>query len=313
MPTATEYFGYAAVNYGPLTTTFTADRSCATASDNLWIYDKDDLRYPIGDVAACASTTTTSTNSDCYPSYSKIVSQWSASRELYNGMGVASYFSPGVACPSGWTTAGTMARATPAPVAAGESVAWNGTGSMAGDIFKDSSRSDHVGDIPMLEVYRQIMAPEETLAYCCPSGYDNKCGGNCCSSVAPLTAMPSWKGDLCWGGTYYAGGGVRETPVTSVISSTITTEFWSPYSTNEPSTTYTYHTTEPLTAVVEPSLIANLVVMTVVGAVPLIHKASDVPNAAAASLTPAAGGALALVPLATVVLSMFAGVRMIFR
>ncbi|KAK7984663.1 hypothetical protein PG988_002285 [Apiospora saccharicola] len=144
-------------------------------------------------------------------------------------------------------------------------------------------------------------------------GYDIKCNDNCCSSVAPLTAMPGWKGDLCWGGTYYGGDGVEQIPATTVMSSTITTQFWSPITTHEPSTTFTRYTTEPLTALIEPSRIANLVVMTVVAAVPLIHQASDVPNVAATSLSPAAGGAWAMLPLATVVLGMFAGARMIFR
>ncbi|KAK8072750.1 hypothetical protein PG996_006098 [Apiospora saccharicola] len=118
-----------------------------------------------------------------------------------------------------------MARATPAPVAAGEPVAWNGTGSMAGNIFEAGNEPDYIGPVPLLELYRQIMAPEETLAYCCPRGYDIKCNDNCCSSVAPLTAIPGWKGDLCWGGTYYGGGGVEQIPASTAMSSTITTQF----------------------------------------------------------------------------------------
>lgn len=116
MPTATEYFGYAAVNYGPLTTTFIADRSCATATDNFWVHGQGDSRNPmIANVADCATATFTATKTGGYPSGGKVESLWSSIPYLENGVGVASYFSPGVACPSGWTTAGTMARATSAP------------------------------------------------------------------------------------------------------------------------------------------------------------------------------------------------------
>ncbi|KAK7914155.1 hypothetical protein PG985_011858 [Apiospora marii] len=311
MPTATEYFGYAAVNYGPLTTTFTADRSCATPTDNLWIYDEANSRKPmIANVADCATATSTATNTACYPNDSKVHSLWSEIPHLENGIGVASYFSPGVACPSGWTTVGTMARATPAPGPAGEPVAWNSTGSMAGDIFEVANQPNYFGLPPLLEIYRQIMAPEETLAFCCPSGYQNKRDGNCFSSVTPLTALKGWNGDLCWGGTYHD---YHAEPVTTVMSSSITTQFWSPVTSVEPRTTFTSHGTVPMTKVYQPSQIDNMVVVKVVGVIPLIHRASDLPNAAAASLTPAAGGALAVLPLAAVVLSMFVGARMISR
>lgn len=163
MPTATEYFGYAAVNYGPLTTTFTADRSCATATANRWIYDKSDPRNPlITNVADCATTASAAKTTSCYPSDSKIEALWSAIPNLENGIGVASYFSPGVACPSGWTTAGTMARATPTPGPTGEPITWHSTGSMAGDIFEVANQPNYFGAPPLLKVYRQIMAPEET-------------------------------------------------------------------------------------------------------------------------------------------------------
>ncbi|KAK8075517.1 hypothetical protein PG997_010180 [Apiospora hydei] len=259
MPTATEYFGYTALNYGPLTTTFTADPSCATATEGRVIYRSDDLRYQIAYAGDCATTTASPYYLGCFPSASKDMSLFAS--DVPVGVGLASYFSPGVACPSGWTTAGTMARATGA---AGKPDAWNGTGSLAGDIW-ETVYDDTLGrEVPLLEVYRQIMAPDETLAFCCPS-------------------------------------------------STVTTRFVSIVTEPEPSKTVESLRSTPLASVYEASEIAEMVVMTVVAAVPLIHKASDVPkNAAAGSLAPAAGGALAMaVPLATVVLGLFAGARMI--
>ncbi|KAK8016661.1 hypothetical protein PG993_014850 [Apiospora rasikravindrae] len=307
MPTATAYFGYTALNYGPLTTTFTADPSCATATEGRVVFRSDDLKYQIGPVGDCVTTTPTPYYFGCFPSASKDYSVFNS--DVPVGVGVASYFSPGVACPSGWTTAGTMARATGA---AGKPDAWNGTGSLNEDIWKPDYDDSLGRDIPLLEVYRQIMAPDETLALCCPSGYKNdEHGRRCFSSIAPLTSEKDWKVDVCYGGTYYWPS--YET-ITTVISSTVTTRFDSIVTSPEPSETIVPYAATPLASAYKPSEIAEMVVVTVVAAVPLIHKASDVvqPNAAAASLAPAAGGVLAMVvPLATVVLSMFAGARMV--
>ncbi|KAK7961915.1 uncharacterized protein PG986_002740 [Apiospora aurea] len=262
MPIATEYFGYTALNYGPLTTTFTADPLCATATEGRVIYRSDNLRYQIAYAGDCATTTASPYYLGCFPSAGKEMSLFAS--DVPVGVRVASYYSPGVACPSGWTTAGTMARATGA---AAKPDAWNGTGSLAGDIW-ETGYDDTLGrEVPLLEVYRQIKAPDETLAFCCPS-YET---------------------------------------ITTVISSTVTTRFVSIVTEPEPSKTVAPLTSTPLASVYAPSEIAEMVVMTVVAAVPLIHKASDVPNAAAGSLAPAAGGALAMV-----VLSLFAGARMIF-
>ncbi|KAK8061855.1 hypothetical protein PG994_008221 [Apiospora phragmitis] len=160
-----------------------------------------------------------------------------------------------------------MARATPAPGVAGTPGVWNGTGSMAGDIWEEVNTPEYVGPGPLLELYRQIMAPEETFAFCCPS-------------------------------------------------STVTTRFWSDVTEDGPGSTFEPYSTYALSSVYNPSEIANMAVMTTVAAVPLIHKASDVPTDTpntAASVTPPTGGALVVRPLAMVVLSMFTGARMTFR
>lgn len=144
------------------------------------------------------------------------------------------------------------------------------------------------------------------LFLCC-SGYENKCDGICFSSATPEAALKGWKGGLCWGGTYHD---YHDEPVTTVMSSFITTQSWSPVTSVEPSTTFTSYATVPITEAYERSQIAGVVVMTVVA---VTRKASDLPNAAAVSLTPAAGSALALLPFATAMLNRFVGARMILR
>lgn len=59
-----------------------------------------------------------------------------------------------------------MARATGAK-GEGKPGVWEGAGGLTGEELwpKDS---DFPGMVPWLEVYRQIMAPEEILAICCP-------------------------------------------------------------------------------------------------------------------------------------------------
>lgn len=156
--TVTEFAGYTRANYGPLTTTFTPDPSCATAAaDELLIVKGNDVNKGVG-FPKCINSV--KNLASCYPSGSKVSSMFS---ESLWGLG---YFSPGVACPSGWSTAGVMARATGAK---GEKLdGWNGTGSLSGDDVWTKGDNEWLQGVPMLEIYRQMMTPEETMAVCCP-------------------------------------------------------------------------------------------------------------------------------------------------
>ncbi|KAK6859645.1 hypothetical protein PG995_003281 [Apiospora arundinis] len=306
--TVTEFAGYTRANYGPLTTTFTADPSCATAAaDQLLIVQGNDINKVVGPPKCI---TRNKDFASCYPSGSKVNSM--VSESLW-GLG---YFSPGVACPSGWSTAGVMARATGTK---GEKLdGWNGTGSLSGDDVWIKDDNEWLHGVPMLEMYRQMMTPEETMAVCCPSGYQAANNArNCMSSITPLTALKDWDGKICNGGTYVQASSYAT--ATIVISGSVTTEVWSAVTSGPGGGASTWESTTmmPLSNLYgyESLTTRDMTVMTVLDSVPLIHRASDVkPNAAASSLTPMSGGSvLTLLPLVTVVLSMLGGARSLFR
>ena len=96
-----------------------------------------------------------------------------------------------------------------------------------------------------------------------------------------------------------------------VVSGSITTEVISAVTTGDvaaAATTWESYATTPLSSWFEPTEIAAMTVSSVVIGVPLIHKASDVKNAATEPLL-----SLALLPLATVLCSMLGGARLLLR
>ncbi|KAM0385527.1 hypothetical protein ACHAPY_000063 [Fusarium culmorum] len=103
MPTATEFWGFNAHNLGPLTTTFTAPSSCATGTDHhVFVNASEPIR--IFGVPTCGPMTF----GDCIPSASLWESIHEQTTEFVQGQ--YAYFSPGLACPSGWSTVGTLAH-----------------------------------------------------------------------------------------------------------------------------------------------------------------------------------------------------------
>ncbi|EKJ76061.1 hypothetical protein FPSE_03833 [Fusarium pseudograminearum CS3096] len=103
MPTATEFWGFNAHNMGPLTTTFTAPSSCATGTDHhVFVNASEPVR--IFGVPTCGPMTF----GDCIPSASLWESIHEQTTEFVQGQ--YAYFSPGLACPSGWSTVGTLAH-----------------------------------------------------------------------------------------------------------------------------------------------------------------------------------------------------------
>lgn len=161
MPTATNYFDVAVANLGPLTTTWTAPASCATDTGGWYLtaLDPDSDRAFVGAKLSCESDGKSVTVDDCYPSNQVAAQQWSTqSGGLFN-----QYFSPGLHCPSGWTTAGTVVKAS------------SGLTGASG-VFTKSSNSttrDPYSDWPVAfldatRVYEGILEPSETLAWCCP-------------------------------------------------------------------------------------------------------------------------------------------------
>ncbi|KAM5344434.1 hypothetical protein ACJ41O_012970 [Fusarium nematophilum] len=179
MPTVTLITGHSATitNFGPLTTTYTAPTSCATATDHLYFAGKDDpggiWAYPM-----C----TIQTFGDCIPSgdaFDELMTSYDGFLEF----GFYHYYSPGLYCPSGWTTAATLVNP-----------GGNTAAEVSGYLTQDYSlrlgewEPGRAQPTDPTAVWEQILEPSETLAICCPSGYKGDNNGDCYSVLGPITS-----------------------------------------------------------------------------------------------------------------------------
>ncbi|KAJ4007651.1 hypothetical protein NW752_010318 [Fusarium irregulare] len=169
MPTATEFLGYQFTNLGPLTTTYSPPPSCTTATTDGIEFAKADTPTFVFGWESCSITTM----GKCHPSgsqHDKIKGQ----AVKTGGMAVFDYFSPGLVCPHGWTTAGKLAYGD------GSTITREG-------IF---TTDDATPSYPFKgdEVWLNVLASDETLAICCPSGWTASTAGICQSSIMPLTS-----------------------------------------------------------------------------------------------------------------------------
>ncbi|KAH8900325.1 hypothetical protein GQ53DRAFT_618027, partial [Thozetella sp. PMI_491] len=146
MPAVSTYYNAPVYNYGALTTTFTADPSCATRAPN----------YAYLSSIVVNGTTLLHTHKWAYPncqsdfydgcvpsasSYASVLSHQVSSPAI----GPIQFFSPGYICPSGWVTYGVAAHRSTATDL-----------SLAG-VFTTEQ-----------EVIMSILGPAETLVACCP-------------------------------------------------------------------------------------------------------------------------------------------------
>ncbi|KAF4445618.1 hypothetical protein F53441_10682 [Fusarium austroafricanum] len=170
MVTVTEYFGHTVVNYGPLTTTYTPPASCTTVTTDHIYYAKANATAV--DAVIGVPTCEPDLIGKCLPSgdaYDKGLSRW-AKQGGQNNLG---YFSPGVVCPKGWTTVGTLAH--------GDTT---GSANKSGIFTQDLGPLYH--NLSPERLWLGILEPSETLALCCPSGWIANAGGACYSSIKPF-------------------------------------------------------------------------------------------------------------------------------
>jgi hypothetical protein len=154
MPTATEFFGFSAHDLGPLTTTYTAPSSCSTGTDHhVFVNASDPVR------AFGAPTCGLKTYGDCIPSGSSWDSVYRQTTEFVQGQYL--YYSPGIACPSGWRTVGTLAHDVDDKASASGALAtpnWDELNSLVGGL----------NPLHPTEFWLGVLEPSETLAFCCP-------------------------------------------------------------------------------------------------------------------------------------------------
>lgn len=143
-------------NWGPLTTTFTAPSSCATATTNLLIAYNTSLPLWLWAVQC-----ETLGYWDCIPTGTVTITE-SVGRDGHKPHLIPEhYFSPGVDCPAGWETMGVAAK--------GEKKSISASG-----ILHANPDSPHTGlhslelkDYPVKRLI-DMLKPNETLAVCCP-------------------------------------------------------------------------------------------------------------------------------------------------
>ncbi|KAJ5173388.1 hypothetical protein N7492_005981 [Penicillium capsulatum] len=156
-------------NYGPVTTTYTPPASC-TATDRyrLGYVHRNANFYGFAQVG-CPSTGAW----DCVPSgtaSATITALENDAGERFVGAG--GYYSPGLYCPSGWATAGVVARDDSSSL------------SSSGVLSAPTQLAYlHLDNTPAM-LLASLLKPSETIAVCCPSAMTADGIGGCYSIVS---------------------------------------------------------------------------------------------------------------------------------
>ncbi|KAJ4322372.1 hypothetical protein N0V84_004843 [Fusarium piperis] len=256
MPSLTEYFGHTITNFGPLTTTFTAPSSCATETPGrVFFGNASNLSRQYGNPECLGGYV-----GNCIPSGSAyddyVTSYWKSPMQAWYP-----YFSPGVVCPSGWSTVGTLARA-------------ENTGSFdEGGVFTQDPLAGYPTRVrPWIgpdEVWSNALKPSETVAYCCPSGWTGSIGGGCYTNLGPHESF-SYE-SVCK--AYFPPGGI--VTVNTVEGTAVTLGVYSVAQVTEAYST----STAAITDVMEEEAWGDWAVGSVYPAVVLVYQETDVAKA----------------------------------
>jgi hypothetical protein len=148
MPEAMLYGGpFTFSNYGPLTTTFTPPPSC-TATDRLQLG-----RMTSGFPHFLYSVKCSSQSEwDCVPTGT---ASSAATFDDLKYVGSAGYYSPGLYCPSGWSTIGSATADE------------HGAVSTSGYLVKTDQKGPYYEQPGTL--LASMLKPSETMALCCPT------------------------------------------------------------------------------------------------------------------------------------------------
>lgn len=156
MPSITITDGYTFNNWGPVTTTFTAPASCATASNFLIGHNTS---FPFFNLATQCST---DGGHGCIPTgtVSPPLTLDPNPSVIYD----FPYYSPGLYCPSGWATVGVAARD------GDKSPTSSGVLSISSSTITDSRliEVDFATFKNPATMLPELLDPSETLVVCCP-------------------------------------------------------------------------------------------------------------------------------------------------
>ena len=150
---STEFFGYSALNLGPLTTTFTAPSSCATQSNHQVYANATSPYLPFIAASSCSMKG----YGDCYPNGEKWdIEAWQTTKFV---QGVHPYFSPGIACPKGWETVGLLRHGSS-----------SGQFGISGVLtVSTTGYDDQPFPLQPTDFWKNALDRDETMAVCCPT------------------------------------------------------------------------------------------------------------------------------------------------
>ncbi|KAI1034436.1 hypothetical protein LB504_004384 [Fusarium proliferatum] len=179
MPTATYISQAWITNFGPLTTTHTAPASCATETNHLYFgaeSDKPEYHW-------ANPTCTMQLYGKCIPSGDQYDHLITASFSKTFDIGFYHYYSPGLYCPSNWTTVGKYVQGT------GSAAQISGALTMTESepVIKKWELGRPFPANPS-SVWNEVLEPSETLAVCCPSDYKLDFSGNCYSVLGDVSS-----------------------------------------------------------------------------------------------------------------------------
>ncbi|KAF5667069.1 hypothetical protein FHETE_5772 [Fusarium heterosporum] len=257
MPSRTEYFGYGFSNLGPLTTTYEAPAACTTATtDRIYFANATSADIVFG-AARCDEPEPLG---KCVPSglaWDKMMS----SRAGYIDQGYWAFHSPGVVCPKGWTTAGTLAHGN-------KTGSVDKSGVFTQPPFPFGQPIDYL--LTPEEILLNVLEPSETFAYCCPSGWSAGQWGGCRSSIEPVSSATY--SEIC--NRYLPPSVIAE--VHTLDGTSLTTPLIS-YMT----ASYTSTQTRPISELTEdnPTAYEDMIIVRQFPAVAMMYKASDIKEA----------------------------------
>ncbi|KAJ5971921.1 uncharacterized protein N7479_001839 [Penicillium vulpinum] len=247
MPSITISDGYTFNNWGPVTTTFTAPASCATAGD---ILIQVNTSFPVADYWAQCST---DSGHGCIPTgtVSPPITLDSNPSAIYD----YPYYSPGLYCPSGWATVGVAARD------GDRSPSLSGILSVSSTTKDSRLYDDYATWKSPATMLPELLDPSETLVMCCPSSMTAIIGFGCYSTVSDYAVTTGCLRIL-------DESNIGTSTKTYAVNGTTSTDLLVIMTASYPDTTET--------TTFDPSELDRLVALSVMPILPLVHHQSDI-------------------------------------
>ncbi|KAL4755784.1 uncharacterized protein BDW70DRAFT_145941 [Aspergillus foveolatus] len=250
MPTSTSTIGWTLANVGPAPTTYPAAPSCTAASS--LILDWQSLRESQWGISCGVSD-------DCWPKPTDSALE----DEIKTNPAIVPFYSPGVACPTGWQAIGSIAHPT------GPSARVTSSGYLSVYEYEDFTHGDWIYGYQIRDAFGVLLDPGETVIACCPSSFFVEEYLTGCVSAVPYT--PSTGCETRWSERPVD---ISTTPVV-INGTTSTVQLLMPLTSPLPTTTVetTFSNTE------------NLLVLSQIGPIYLVHQPSDLEGKTSALAT----------------------------